>query len=161
MEVVHVDTCPYDLNKLLKCVPPFRKPSFVRGQIARDEVLKRKGTRPGEGTKIPAATQISRRVNLSRLAEIWVATRSEFCSRTMAVTTIAICLGVDDIAAQSHQRPIFPCQIQRDRGYGETNFDSGLGVVIVGVSAGWFDRHPRKENRNEQSDDSSNFCIRR
>jgi len=60
------------------------------------------------------------------------------------MATIAICLGIDNIAAQSHQRPIFPCQIQRDRGYSETNFDSGFGVVIVGVSAGRFDRHPER-----------------
>lgn len=110
--MVHVDTCPYDLSKLLKCVAPFGKPSFVRGQIARDEVLKRKGTRPGEGTKIPATTQISRRVNLSRLAEIWVATRCEFCSGTRAVATIAICLGIDNIAAQSHQPRFFPAKFK-------------------------------------------------
>jgi len=49
MEVIHVDACPYDLNKLVKCVTPFRKPSFVRGQIARDDMWK--GPGPGKGPK--------------------------------------------------------------------------------------------------------------
>jgi hypothetical protein len=95
MEVIQVDACPYDLNKLFKCVTPFRQPSFVRGQIARDDVWK--WTWPGEGTKI--ATQVSRRVNLSGLAKVWVATRGEFGGRASAVATIAAALCVDNVAA--------------------------------------------------------------
>src|SRR6201984_3144340 len=69
MEVIHVYACPYDPNKLVKRVTPFRKPSFVRGQIARDDVWK--WTWPGEGTKIPAATQVGRGVDLRRLGKVW------------------------------------------------------------------------------------------
>src|SRR3982074_2887119 len=119
MEVIHVDACPHDLSKLFKCVTPFRPPSFVRGQIARDDMWK--WTWPGEGTKIPAPTQVSRRVNLSRLAKVWVTTHGEFGSRASAVATIAVALCVDNVAAQSHQCPVFSIQIQWDRGDGETS----------------------------------------
>ena len=53
MEVVHVNACPDDLNKLLKRVTSFRQTSFVRRQIARDDV--RKWSWPGEGSKVSAA----------------------------------------------------------------------------------------------------------
>jgi hypothetical protein len=121
MEVIHVDACPYDLNKLVKCVTPFRKPSFVRGQIARDDVWK--WTWPGEGTKIPAATQVGRRVDLRRLAKVWVSAWGEFGSRASTVATIAVALCVDNVATESHQCSVFSIQIQRDRGYLETNLN--------------------------------------
>jgi len=54
MEVIHVDACPYDLNKIVKCLTPFGQSSFVRGQVARDDVWK--WTWPGKGAKIIAAT---------------------------------------------------------------------------------------------------------
>ena len=117
MEVIHVDARPHDLNKLFKRVTPFRTSSFVRCQIARDDVWK--WTWPGEGTKIPAATQVGRRVDLRRLAKVWVAAWSEFGIRAGAVATIAVALCVDNVAAQSHQCPVFSIQIQRYRCYFE------------------------------------------
>src|ERR1700687_2667926 len=119
MEVIHVDACPYDLNKLFKCVTSFRQPSFVRGQIARDDVWK--WTWPGEGTKIPAATQVGRGVELRRLAKVWVSAWGEFGSRASTVATIAVALCVDNVATESHQCAVFSIQIQRDRGDLETN----------------------------------------
>jgi hypothetical protein len=157
MEVIHVDACPYDLNKLFKCATPFRQPSFVRGQIARDDVWK--WTWPGEGTKIPAPTQVGRRVNLSRLAKVWVAIRGEFGSRASAVATIAVALCVDNVAAQSHQVPVFVIQIQVDGRYLETDSNSSVGVVVVRVSAGGLDRHSRKNDRNKRYDGSRDFCT--
>jgi len=118
MEVIHVDACPYDLNKLFKCVTAFRQPSFVRGQIARDDM--RKWAWPGEGTEISAAAQVGGRVNLRRLAKVWISTRSEFGFRASAVATIAVTLCVYNVAAQSYQCPVFSIQLQRDRGDGET-----------------------------------------
>src|ERR1700736_2277521 len=122
MEVIQVDACPDDLNKLFKCATPFRSPGFVRGQIARDDVWK--WTWSGKGTKIPAPTQVSRRVNLSRLPKVGVATRGEFGSRASAVATIAVAVCVDKAAAQSHQVPVFVIQIQVDGRYLEPDSNS-------------------------------------
>jgi hypothetical protein len=97
MKVIHVDACPYNLNKLFKCVTPFRTPSFVRGQIARDDMWK--WAWPGEGTEISAAAQVGGRVNLRRLAKVWVTTRGEFGGKVSVVTTIAVALCVDNVAA--------------------------------------------------------------
>lgn len=121
MEFIHVDACPYDLNKLVKCVTPFRKPSFVRRQVARDDVWK--WTWPGEGTKIPAATQVRRGVDLCRLAKVWVSAWGEFGSRVNTVATIAVALCVDNVATESHQCAVFSIQVQRDWGYVETNLN--------------------------------------
>ena len=121
MEVIHVYACPYDPHKLRKRMTSFRQSSFVRGQIARDDVWK--WTWSGKGTKIPAPTQVSRRVNLSWLPKVWVATRGEFGSRASAVATIAVALCVDNVAAESHQCAVLSVQIQRDRGDLETNLN--------------------------------------
>jgi hypothetical protein len=118
MEVIHVDACPHNLNKLFKCVTPFRTTSFVRAQIARDDVWK--WAWPGEGTEISAAAQVGSRINLRRLAKVWISTRSEFGFRASAVATIAVALRVDNVAAQSYQCPVLSIQLQRDRGDGET-----------------------------------------
>jgi len=157
MEVVHVNSSPDDLNKLLERVTSFRQACFVWRQIARNDVWKGPGS--GEWTEVPAATQIGRRIDLGRLAKIRIATRGKLGRWTSAVATIAVALSVDNIAAESHQCPVFASQVQRDGGYQETNFDSGVGVVIIRASMGRLDRHPRKNNRNERYNDSTNFCT--
>ena len=80
-----------------------------------------KWTWPGEGTKIPAAAQVGRGVDLRRLAKVWVSAREEFGSRASTVATIAVALCVDNVATESHQCAVFSIQIQRDWGYLETN----------------------------------------
>jgi len=62
------------------------------------------------------------------------------------MATIATLLSIDNVAAQSHQCPVFPLQVQWDGGYRETNFDSGASVVIVRVSATRLERHAQKRN---------------
>jgi hypothetical protein len=158
MEVIHVNARPDDLKKLFKCVAAFRPSAFVRCQVARDDVWKRTGT--GERTKIPAATEVSRRVYHSRLTEIWVAARCVFSLRASAVTAIAVSLRIDNIAPQSHECPVFAFQIQLDRGYRETNFDSGVGAIIIRVSTRRLDRHSQKNNRNERHNNSPDSCTR-
>ena len=51
-----------------------------------------KRTWPGEGTKIPAAAQVGRGVDLRRLAKVWVSAWDEFGSRASTVATIAAAL---------------------------------------------------------------------
>ena len=100
----------------------FRQTTLVRCQIARDDVWK--WTWPGEGTEIPAAAQVGRRIDRSRLAKVWVPSGGEFGTRVGAVTTIAVCHCVDQIAAQSHERSILSGQIERDWRNVETALNS-------------------------------------
>src|SRR5215831_6017056 len=59
----------------------------------------------GYAPKIPAATQVGRGIDLGRalVQEIRVSTGCEFRSRASGMAAIAVCLCVDDVAAQSHQ----------------------------------------------------------
>ena len=60
-------------------------------------------------TKISAATEVRRRIDYRRLAKVWISARQELSdSRAGAVALIAGDVCVDDIAAQSDQRPVFP-----------------------------------------------------
>src|SRR5713101_2144443 len=97
MEVIHVHASPNDLNKFFKRVASFRQPSFIRRQVAGDDVGER--TWPGKRTEIPAATQVGRRIDLLGLAKVGVSTRDKFSLWAGAVAAIAISLCVDDIAA--------------------------------------------------------------
>jgi hypothetical protein len=38
MKVIHIDTCPQDLKKLLECMPTLRHTSLIRCQVAGDDV---------------------------------------------------------------------------------------------------------------------------
>jgi hypothetical protein len=147
MEVIHVYACPYDLDKLWKRMTSFRQSSFVRCQIAWDDVRKR--TWPGEGTKIPAATQVGRGVELRWLAKVWIAARREFGSGVSAVATIAVALCVDDVAAEPYQCAVFSIQIQRDRGYLETNLNLWLVIIVIGVYAWGPNQYPRKNDHRK------------
>jgi hypothetical protein len=102
-------------------VTSFGQSSFVRCQIAGDDVWKR--TWPGEGAKIPTAAQVGRRVDLRRLAKVWVAAWGEFGSGASTVATIAVALCVDDVAAESNECAVFSDQIQRNGGNCESLFD--------------------------------------
>ena len=97
MEVIHIDACPYDLNKLFKCVAAFGTSSFVRGQIARNDVWKWTWSR--EWTKIASSAQIGCRIDFSRLAKVWVSAWRKLGRRACAVATITVRLRVNDVAA--------------------------------------------------------------
>jgi hypothetical protein len=118
VEVIHIDACPDDLNKLVECVATFGQPSFVWRQVARDDVWK--WTWPGEGAEIPAAAQIGCRIDCRRLTEVRVSTGSKLGGRASAMATIAVCLSVDNVATESHQCPVFSSQVQWNWGYCET-----------------------------------------
>jgi hypothetical protein len=75
------------------------------------------------------------------------------------VATIAVAYSVHQIAAESHQVPVFAIQIQVNGRYLETDSNSGIGIVIVRVSAGGLERHSRKNDRNKRYDGSRDFCT--
>src|SRR5580658_3902938 len=128
MEVIEIDPCPHDLLELCERVASFRQPSLVRCQVAGDDVwtyvLPGLGWRHG-WTEVLAPTQEDGRIGLLRLAEVGVSPRSviEVWRPAAGVATIAVAIGVDDIAAQSHQIPVFSDEIQRDGEYLETDID--------------------------------------
>lgn len=62
-------------------------------------------------TEIPAAAQISRRVNFRRLIKVWISTRGEFSRGCPGVAAIAIGCAIDNVAAQTRQRPVLPDEI--------------------------------------------------
>jgi hypothetical protein len=75
------------------------------------------------------------------------------------VATIAVSGSVDQIASKSHQDSVSAIEIQVNGRYCETDSNSGVSVVIVRVSAGWLDRHCRKNDRNQRCDGSRDFCT--
>jgi hypothetical protein len=97
VEVIHIDACPHDLNKLFECVATFGQPSFVWRQVSRDDVWK--WTWCGEGAEIPAAAQIGCWIDYRRLTEVRVSTGSKLGCRASAMATIAIALRVDNVTA--------------------------------------------------------------
>src|SRR6266852_3090077 len=85
--------------------------------------------RPPSGWPVLSAAQIERRIDLRwALAPVRDSTGNPFEKGFVrggaGVATIAIDLRIDDVAPQSHQGPVFPDQIQRDRGYCETLLNS-------------------------------------
>ena len=94
MEMVHVDSSPHDLHKLGKRVAPFRQSGFIRGQIAGENMRRAWDRR----TEIPAATQISRRINPLRLAKEWVTARKILVvARAPIVANIAVAWPVYEV----------------------------------------------------------------
>jgi hypothetical protein len=116
MEIIQIHARPHDLNKFRKRVAPYGEPGFIRCQIARDDV--RGAWR--YCTKISAATKVGRGIDHGWLTKVWILARQELRDRWAgAVALIAGDVGVDDVAAQSDKRPVFPVQIQGNRCYVE------------------------------------------
>jgi hypothetical protein len=114
VEVIQVHARPHDLNKLRKRVAPYGQSGFIRCQVAGDDVRGAWCYR----TKIPAATKVGRRIDYRGLAKVWITAWEKLSERRAgAVALIAGDMGVDDIAAQSDERPVFSVQIQLDRCY--------------------------------------------
>jgi len=90
MEVIQVDSRPNDLNKLSKRAASFREPGFIGRQVARNNVGK-----TWRYLKMPATTQVRRRINLLRLlAKVRVPAPGEFSRGTSAVAAIAVGLAL-------------------------------------------------------------------
>jgi hypothetical protein len=114
VEVIQVDARSHNLNKFRKRVASYRQTSFIRCQVAGDDV--RRTWR--HWTKISTATKVGRRIDYRRLAKVWIAPWQELRERRAgAVALIAGDVCVDDIAALSDESPVFPLQIQRDGCY--------------------------------------------
>jgi hypothetical protein len=96
VEVIQVHARPHDLNKFGKRVASYGQSSFIRCQVAGDDV--RGAWR--YGAKIPAAAKVGRRIDYRRLAKVWVLVRQELSDRrASAVALVAGDVCVDDIAA--------------------------------------------------------------
>ncbi len=96
MEVIEIFARPHDLNKFVKRVATYGQSSFIRCQVAGDDVC-------GAWrycAKIPAATKVGRRIDYRWLAKVWILACQELIDcRAGTVTFIAGDVGVDDIAA--------------------------------------------------------------
>src|SRR4029077_10347394 len=126
MDMIKIRAAPHDLTKLGKGVASFGKASFIRRQIAREEVWK-----PEEGTEIPPSAQVGRGVDLERLPKFWNPTGGECgifrgdcgIGRAGGVAPVAVDPCIDDVAAESHQFPVFTGQIQWYRRYLKTDLN--------------------------------------
>jgi len=67
----------------------------------------------------------------------------KFCSWACRVTAVAIAHSVDNIATQTHQRPVFPLQAQGNRGDVETTLNPGFLRRVTGVTVSRADKCPR------------------
>src|SRR5260370_23859621 len=121
MEVIHVYTSPYDLDELRKRVPSFRPTGFIGSEIARNYVWERVG---GIRAKIPAAAEVGRLIDQlppsvgseGLKQKVWISVCGEYVgARAAIVATVTVGLGVDNVAAQSHQGAVLPGQVERDR----------------------------------------------
>ena len=114
MEIIHVHASPHDRDKFFKGVPPFWSSGLVGSQIARNNMRERTWSR--KSSEVSAATQVGRLMDPGRLIKVGISTVGKFGTWTRTMTTIAIGLCIDNVAAQSHQFPIFVFEIQRYRG---------------------------------------------
>ncbi len=140
MYVIEVGALPHDLDELRVAVSTCRQPRFVWCQIAgvkvRNLVLGRK--RP-EWAKIPASAQIVVRIYLCcsakrRGKQIGIAVRDDkFCSWACRVTAVAVAHSVDNIATQTHQRPVFSLQVQGNRSDFKPSLNSTLISLVIVV----------------------------
>jgi hypothetical protein len=97
MEVIHIHASSHYQKKVFKRFTPFRQPSFVRRQIAGDNVS---GRTWHHRTEIPATAQVRRRNDHLRLTLEWVSPRGELVvPRAGVVASIAIARYVDKVAA--------------------------------------------------------------
>src|SRR5260370_41775220 len=114
MEVIQVYTGPHDLNKFRKRVASYGESGLIRCQVAGNDVR----SAWCYCTKIPAAAEVGRRIDYRGLAKVWITAWEKLSERRAgAVALIARDVRVDDIAAQSDERPVFPVQIQLDGCY--------------------------------------------
>src|SRR5262249_12569830 len=120
MDMIKVRAAPHDLNKLGKGVASCGKASFIRRQIAREDVCK---PEKGVGKEIKPSAQVGRGVDLERVPrpKEWNPTVDECGSRAGAAAPVAVGLCIDDVAAESHQFPVFTGQIQGYRRYLKTD----------------------------------------
>ena len=102
MEVIEVHAGPDDLNKLVERVAPFLQSCFIRRQIAGDDVRQTRDQR-----EMLPASQVVLGIDLGRsLPEVRDSAGDPFeprhTRRSARVATIAVGLGIHDIAPQSH-----------------------------------------------------------
>ena len=111
VEVIQVRTGPHNLNKFGKGVASYGEAGFIGCQVAGDDMGGAGCDRP----EIPPATKIGGGIDYGRLAKVWILVWKELTEcRASAVALVAGNVGVDDIAAESDERPVFAIQIQRD-----------------------------------------------
>lgn len=99
MDAIEINTGPQNLSELRKRVTPFRPPSLVRRQVARDDVGTKIAsktwcieTRGQRWTEVRTPFQIGRRVGLRGLAKVGVPSCGvvEVWRSTAGVATIAV-----------------------------------------------------------------------
>lgn len=85
----------------------------------------------GVRAKTRPPTQVRRRIDGLGLTEEWVAAVQVFGLRARRVASVAANHGVDDVAAQTNERPILVLQIQRHRRDLETNPNLRFVAIVV------------------------------
>ena len=158
VEVIQVHASPHDLNKFGKRVATHGESRFIRCQVAGDDV--RGAWR--YCTKVSAATKVGRRIDYRRLAKIWVLAWQKLSEgRAGAVALIAGHVRVDDVAAQSDERPIFPFEVQRDGRYLKSSMNSGIVAFFIIIASSLYPQgtaqHSRKDDCNKGCDTCRGF----
>jgi hypothetical protein len=98
MDVVVVCAVPDGIIELCKRSASLRQTTPVGGQVGGDD---RWGRRRADRTKISAASQVGRGIDLLGLTKKWVVAAGEFGRRASAVATIALAHGVDEITPKN------------------------------------------------------------
>jgi len=136
MQVIEIFACPEDGEEFFKTCDPLQANQFWESVLSCGEMMCAEPI-PGGGTNSPKSRPPPRyvcRIDLLLLAKVWVSAHGEFSSRPGAVAAIAICLRVDDIASQSHQRPVLSFQIQMHRRDLESLLDPRIFVIVPVVA---------------------------
>src|SRR6185437_10862321 len=114
MHIVRIDAGAQDGFECRKSIPSFGPPGLVRSQVARNNVWER--SRPRKWTEVVTPSQVRLWIDFcGLLAKVGITARGKFRWWSGRVATIAVSHCVNNVAAQSHQAPVFPYQIQRDR----------------------------------------------
>jgi hypothetical protein len=145
VEVIKVHARPHNLNKFRKGVAAHGQTSFIRCQVAGDNV----GRAWRNGTEIPASTKVSRGIDYRRLAKVWILVWKELIEcGTGAVALIAGDVGVDDIAAEADERPVLPVQIQGDGCNVQPPLNPGFVAIVIVIARSSYARGTAQHSRN-------------
>ena len=159
MYIVGIDADAHDGFESCKGIAAFRPPSFVRRQVAGNDM--RKWSRPREGAKVSAATQVGVHIDHLFLTKVRVPVGGVFVCWARRMAAIAAALCVHNIASQSHQLSVLPQEVQRNRRDLKSSmnlcFFPFVIVVVVGSYVSRTIHHSRGNDRNKCCDYSRGF----
>jgi hypothetical protein len=94
------------------------------------------------------------------LTKVRVSAHGKFGGWARRVAAVAVTLGINNIAAQSHQAPVSPHKVERDGRDLESSMNPcfiSLVIIVMGYDASRTGHHSRDNDGNKCSDNTRGF----